>query len=67
MALYLLFQWTRPTVLIPVLIYLLPESKAYLSTDQKIIKQKKSLMDVLFNKDRIVVLKYFVQQVKQHL
>lgn len=49
------FGGLAPLVLIPVLIYLLPESKAYLSTDQKIIKQKKSLMDVLFNKDRIVV------------
>lgn len=49
------FGGIAPLVLIPVLIYLLPESKAYLNTEHTLIKQKKSLFEVLFNKDRIVV------------
>lgn len=42
-----------PLLFIPVLVYLLPESKAYLNQDQLEHQQKHRLWDVLFNKKRV--------------
>lgn len=42
-----------PLLLIPVLLYLLPESKDYLNQSKQLSEQKHSLWDVLFNKKRV--------------